>query len=158
MHHDVQAIFKSVIGEDQINAVNYLNAQQFEVNSDMLDFLLLEWEKDNGLIFGKYNKPSEDDCFNSDTQKHNSLYWMYRNILNIAQLFRGKIIYLPVFMDFRGRIYPLVNYLSYQGGDVARSLLNFHCSPYRNVENKHILIYLCNVFGNNKYSMNARVK
>lgn len=83
---------------------------------------------------------------------------MYRNILNIAQLFKGEVFYLPVFMDFRGRIYPLVNYLTYQGGDVARSLLSFHRSSNRAVNNDHILIYLCNVFGVNNYSMKARIE
>lgn len=88
---------------------------------------------------------------------------MYRNIINIAILFRGERIYLPVFMDFRGRIYPLVSYLSYQGGDVARSLLNFY-RPSKNLSegelsnNQHILIYLCNVFGKNKLSMENRIK
>jgi len=83
--------------------------------------------------------------------------------MNIAILFRGETIYLPVFMDFRGRIYPLVSYLSYQGGDVARSLLNFNrpsnkLSEGEQSNNQHILIYLCNVFGNNKLSMANRVK
>ena len=83
---------------------------------------------------------------------------MYRNILNIAQLFRGEVFYLPVFMDFRGRIYPIVNYLTYQGGDVARSLLNFHRSDYKGGNNNHILIYLCNVFGKKGLSMEGRIK
>jgi DNA-directed RNA polymerase, mitochondrial len=83
---------------------------------------------------------------------------MYRNILNIALLFRGEVFYLPVFMDFRGRIYPMVNYLTYQGGDVARSLLNFHRHGYRSGNNAHILIYLCNVFGVKALSMKARIE
>lgn len=83
---------------------------------------------------------------------------MYRNILNIAQLFKGEIFYLPVFMDFRGRIYPMANYLTYQGGDVARSLLSFHRSDYIGGNNNHILIYLYNVYSNGKLSMKGRVK
>lgn len=83
---------------------------------------------------------------------------MYRNILNIAMLFRGEKLYFPVFMDFRGRMYPLVSYLSYQGGDVARSLLCFNTSSNKPSENQHILIYLCNVFGHNNRSMKGRIK
>lgn len=83
--------------------------------------------------------------------------------MNIALLFRGHKIYLPVFMDFRGRIYPLSNYLSYQGGDVARSLLAFDNnssdpSVTKPSDNKHILIYLCNVFGHNNRSLESRIK
>jgi DNA-directed RNA polymerase, mitochondrial len=76
----------------------------------------------------------------------------------MALLFRGEVFHLPVFMDFRGRIYPLVSYLSYQGGDVARSLLNFNPSTSKTTDNKHILIYLCNVFGHNNRSMDGRIK
>ena len=157
VHQPHDARYQSVVSEDQIKAVNYLNCQKFEIHGDMLDYLLKEWKDDNGL-FGKYNKPCEDESFNPESQMHNSLYWMYRNILNIAELFRDQVFYLPVFMDFRGRIYPLANYLSYQGGDIARSLLSFHRTSYRPGDNKHILIYLCNVFGNNSYSMNSRIK
>ena len=68
------------------------------------------------------------------------------------------MFYLPVFMDFRGRIYPLVNYLTYQGGDVARSLLNFHPTKHCGGNNNHILIYLCNVFGMKDLSMKDRIE
>jgi DNA-directed RNA polymerase len=36
-----------------------------------------------------------------------------------------KEFYLLIFFDFRGRLYPLSNYLSYQGNDLARSLILF---------------------------------
>jgi hypothetical protein len=42
VHQELGSSFRSTIGEDQINAVNYLNAQQFEINEDMLDYLLAE--------------------------------------------------------------------------------------------------------------------
>lgn len=52
----------------------------------------------------------------------------------------------------------MVNYLTYQGGDVARSLLCFHRTTYRSSNNEHILIYLCNVFGLKNKSMKARIE
>jgi DNA-directed RNA polymerase len=62
-------------------------------------------------------------------------------------------------MDFRGRIYPVVNYLNYQGGDIARSLLNFHITDTKISRNDHILIYLSNVFGiGNAKTMSTRIK
>lgn len=82
---------------------------------------------------------------------------MYRNIINIALLFRGEKIYLPVFMDFRGRIYPLASYLTYQGGDIARSLLNFNSDNNKPSDNEHILIYFCNVFGHKNRCMKSRI-
>lgn len=38
---------------------------------------------------------------------------------------QDQTIYFPTFFDFRGRIYPSPNYLSYQSNDLARSLLLF---------------------------------
>jgi hypothetical protein len=60
-----------------------LNAQAFEINHDMLDYLITEWGKDNSLIFGVYNKPWQNDkdvaqsgrsTSMIDIQRHNSLY------------------------------------------------------------------------------------
>jgi DNA-directed RNA polymerase len=45
--------------------------------------------------------------------------------LNIALLYLNQTFFLPTFADFRGRVYPLTHYLSYQGNDIARSLLLF---------------------------------
>ncbi|CAI5437550.1 unnamed protein product [Caenorhabditis angaria] len=55
----------------------------------------------------------------------NSLWcWMlYRVVL--ADHFRGKTLYFPHNMDFRGRVYPLSPYLSHMGDDVNRCILKF---------------------------------
>jgi DNA-directed RNA polymerase len=50
----------------------------------------------------------------------------------IATLYKDKIFYIPNFLDFRGRLYTKVSYLSYQGGDMARSLIQFY-SPNDNI-------------------------
>ena len=88
---------------------------------------------------------------------------MFRNILNLAQLFRNIVFYLPVFLDFRGRIYPLSNYLSYQSGDVSRSLLSFNVDSTDlsvGEGNNHVYIYLFNMFegGKKGFSMDERIE
>lgn len=60
-----------------------------------------------------------------EVMSHNSKYWSNSNILNIALLMKDQTIYFPAFLDFRVRIYPSPNYLSYQSSDLARSLLLF---------------------------------
>lgn len=40
VHQEQGTNVQSVIGNDQINAVNYLNGQEFEINEEMLMFLL----------------------------------------------------------------------------------------------------------------------
>lgn len=42
VHQELGSRYHSTIGEDQINAVNFLNAQKFEINEDMLEHLLEE--------------------------------------------------------------------------------------------------------------------
>jgi DNA-directed RNA polymerase len=56
---------------------------------------------------------------------HNSKYWNYYTTISITYLYLNVEFYIPTFMDFRGRIYPLINYLNYQGDDLNRSLLLF---------------------------------
>uniref|UniRef100_A0A158PFM8 DNA-directed RNA polymerase n=1 Tax=Angiostrongylus costaricensis TaxID=334426 RepID=A0A158PFM8_ANGCS len=55
----------------------------------------------------------------------NSLWcWMkYRIVL--ARHFRGKTLFFPHNMDFRGRVYPISPYLSHMGDDVNRCILKF---------------------------------
>src|SRR4051812_32330900 len=83
---------------------------------------------------------------------------MYRNILNLARLFVNHTIYLPCFYDFRGSIYPLVNDLSYQGGDIARSLFLFKENKDNKFNIEYLYIYMGNVYGLNKMQRDERVK
>ncbi|RKP33910.1 hypothetical protein BJ085DRAFT_12867, partial [Dimargaris cristalligena] len=63
-------------------------------------------------------------------------------------------IYIPVYMDFRGRIYPLLNYLTYQGVDLARSLILFDDNEEINDDGiSYLYQYFANVYGFNKKSI-----
>jgi len=80
--------------------------------------------------------------------------------LNIAILYKDVKFYLPTFADFRGRIYTLSNYLSYQGADISRSLLLFSDSNNKfNINNsqyispsgyEYLKIYFANLAGLSK--------
>nr|QWO71452.1 RNA polymerase [Calocybe cyanea] len=180
----------SVVSNTQILSVNYLNNVPFIINNTMLEFLLFEWKKENSLIFKIYNKlhPLTLDLENitdSNTRleiiQHNSHYWNYANTINIALLMKDQTIYLPTFLDFRGRVYPTPNYLNYQGGDIARSLLlfkevgkivNYDSNVRLLLDNQttkklissklndidYVKLYLANVYGLNKLSRKQRIK
>jgi|LauGreDrversion4_2_1035121.scaffolds.fasta_scaffold01998_16 DNA-directed RNA polymerase len=45
--------------------------------------------------------------------------------LALAERFRDTNFFLPVCMDFRGRVYPQTTYLSYQAGDIGKGLTSF---------------------------------
>lgn len=138
--------FDSILSKDQINTVNFLNKRSFVINKDLLDYIINEWNnkfQDENSIFKGFNKLHNlTENFNSvnlNTKKeilsHNSKYWSYTNIINIALLMKNQTIYFPTFLDFRGRIYPTPNYLSYQSSDLARSLLLFGNDNTTNLNN-----------------------
>lgn len=45
--------------------------------------------------------------------------------LALAERYRDANFFLPVCMDFRGRVYPQTTYLSYQAGDIGKGLTSF---------------------------------
>lgn len=145
------------------NSINYLNSIKFKINIPMLMFVLEEWNKDNSILLKGYNKYKEilvGDSINlkKDKAKHNALHHLYLNIINIAILFRAHVFYLPVFSDFRGRLYTLSNYLSYQGNDLARSLLLFDSNEELNEKGYECLnVYFSNLAGYDKKSWNDRL-
>ncbi|KAF8575774.1 DNA/RNA polymerase [Ramaria rubella] len=122
----------------------------------MLNFVLDEWSKENSILLKGYNKYKEindDDSkiIKNDKIKHNALYHLYYNIINIATLFRNHELYVPVFADFRGRLYTLSDYLTYQGNDLARSLLLFDRDEVLTNKGYECLnVYLSNLAGYDK--------
>ena len=119
----------------------------------MLNFVISEWNCKESIFFKGYNVLKEIYANDSkeikkDKLKYNALYSLYYNILKIAVLFRNQTFYLPVYADFKGRIYTLSNYLSYQGNDLARSLLLFDTEESLNSEGfGFIRIYFTNLAG-----------
>ena len=73
----------------------------------------------NSILFGLYNKEHPLTYYNilpyskfyKDMQKHNSLHRIYRNIINLAIMYKDTKFYLPTYMDFRVEFTPM--YLTY---------------------------------------------
>jgi DNA-directed RNA polymerase len=77
--------------------------------------------------------------------------------LDIARQFRGQTMYYPHNLDFRGRAYPVPPNLSHLGSDFCRGLLLFaEKRPLGADGYTWLKIHLCNLFGNNKISMDDR--
>ena len=132
----------------------------------MLNFVLREWNNYDYVIFKGFNKYQEildndEDDIKKDKMSSNSKFHLYNNIINIASLYKDSEFYLPVFIDFRGRVYPLSSYLNYQGGDLARSLILFGQEYEEILDNTGVEclnIYLANLAGYDKVSWNRRLK
>ena len=91
----------SMVSDDQIEALNTVQATAFTINHTVLAKLY-----DNS------------DCLSDSPMEQKALEWAVENL--------GKEYYLPVFLDWRGRIYTDSGAIcSYQGGDIHRALCDF---------------------------------
>lgn len=157
--------FKTNGSDVLYRSVDYLNSMKFKINKVMLEFIITEWENKECKIFNGHNIYQHILDTDSKEVKNvklasNSKYHLYSNIINLACLYKDVEFYLPVFADFRGRIYPLSNYLNYQGGDLVRSLLLFgddHNEVLNDVGIECLNVYLANLAGYDKLSWNERL-
>lgn len=98
--------------------------------------------------------------------KHNSQYYSDKSIITSALLFsswcdssKDNSIYFNYFIDWRGRLYTDTSYLSFQGGNLARSLLLFKRGQLITEKGlEHLKIYTANCFGLDKLSYNQRLE
>lgn len=97
--------------------------------------------------------------------KHNSQYFSDKSIITSALLFSSwcessidNKLYFNYIMDWRGRLYTDTSYLSFQGGELARSLLMFKNGTVLNSEGLEALkVYTANCYGLDKKSYNDRL-
>jgi DNA-directed RNA polymerase len=78
--------------------------------------------------------------------------------LDVAERMRDRVIYFPHRCDFRGRIYPIPQFLQPQGNDVARGLLTFaDAKPLGPTGLRWLKIQYANCWGVDKVSFDERV-
>ena len=78
---------------------------------------------------------------------------------SIAERFKNDTFYFPWNMDFRGRAYPVPPNLSHMGSDLCRGMLTFgKPKPLGRKGLDWLKCHLCNLFGHNKTSFEARVQ
>nr|QWO71438.1 RNA polymerase [Termitomyces sp. T123] len=167
IHYNNRNSGKNIITEVQTKAIDYLNNQRFKINKDVLTFLLKEFKKEESFIFKGLNKihPKTSNWKELDREEkkmvssHNSKYILYQNILSLAIIFENVNFYIPTYYDFRGRIYSSVDYLTYQGEDIARSLIEFSNGCKLDNENIiYVLQHLANTSGKSKLTVSNKNK
>jgi hypothetical protein len=122
-------IYDSPQGNPMINLVNGLSGVPYKINKDVLMFIL-KYNKDLH-IFEDFRELALDKKFtlSAKYKKNKAKYDRARNdyitlILAVVYSF-AEGIYFPVRADFRTRVYNEVYGLSYQGNELAKSLLLF---------------------------------
>ena len=161
------------IAEDNViyKLVNNINSVGFKINIDVLNFIntyryeydLIDSDKENyeNLLAKPKLNESEYILLESFLSKK----VQDNNILGIAKTYSHiHEFYLPVRLDFRGRLNCTSEYLNYQGNELAKALLLFS-KPEKIYKTDKIAIYFlksygANCFGNklDKKSWNERVK
>jgi DNA-directed RNA polymerase len=115
--------------DDKEKIKKYYNAKKDKTNSDESKNIVEELQQ---FVKDYYINKGVIEANKSRT-------YQVVHLLLLAVLF-SKIdyFYIPVFYDFRGRIYCKNKYLHYQGTELAKSLLVFHKPSELNVDNEDI--------------------
>lgn len=156
--------------------INNLSSVGYKINTAVLEFIL-----EKGLDFGLFTDPNFKHPLEikKNTAGRRKLTFLEEkklaaflsikqlemNILGLALIFK-KVpeFFIPVRIDNRGRVYCMVDYLNYQGIELAKSLLLFSKGEKIKKFDKESIEYLkifgANCFGNgiDKKSYNDRVE
>jgi hypothetical protein len=151
-------VYQSTIAEKNmiINMVNNLNSVEYKINSEVLEFIFKNYKKYNLIIDPEEESPYKDKSDLKLNEKKEMLSFyskktLEQNILGLANLLvDGGVekFYLPVKLDYRGRVYCTSDLINYQGTVLSKSLLLFanESKVYVNNENA---IYFLKIFGAN---------
>ena len=80
--------------------------------------------------------------------------------LRVAEKFIDEeAIYFPHVLDWRGRVYPVVNHLHPQGDDLAKALIHFSKGkPLGTTGGYWLMVHLANTYGYDKASYSDRIQ
>jgi len=134
-------------------SINTIQRTAWSVHTGLLSIAKAAF--DEGLDIGGFPFNYKDG-----RAKRTSLRVSATTVLGLADEFKDyEAIYFPHNMDWRGRVYPMVDGLSPQGSKLSKALLSFS-------EGKHITdaaesflaIHIANEFGEDKLSLSGRVE
>jgi hypothetical protein len=161
-----------------VNLVNKISSVPYCINTKVLDiiesqlyypYISKDKKSETPLVYFHKHKNSNllSKFYNNDDLvkfleilRYNSKYLYDTSIISIANLLKNvSEFYFPVYLDWRGRLYPHGGPLNFQGGELARSLLLFKNGQILNEEGlKALKIYGANAFGLDKKSKIERLK
>lgn len=148
--------------------VDNLNSVSFAINEEVLDFIFKYYKKYKLIIDPDFKHPLElksklTSDEKTELESFNSKKSLESEILNLATIFKNCYeIYIPVRIDYRGRIYCNVEYLNYQGIELAKALLKFSNGEKVLLSDtlsiNYLKIFGANCFGLDKKSFFERIK
>ena len=166
--------------EVPMEAANLIQRTPWEINDRVLDVVLWAWGNNvpvGSTIVSKEDEvkpPFPDDGEENDEARKRwnqiaagvhrrntstrSKRVLCSTIIHLAEKFRGERFWTPVNACFRGRLYSIPSFLTAQGSDFSRGLLQFERSE--KVKNKKearwLAIHGANCWGYDKVTLDAR--
>jgi DNA-directed RNA polymerase len=162
------------------NAVNAVQEVPYRVNEKVFEVVLGMWNKGHAIpgAAARHDAELPEKPHDFDTNPRSARHWkrttreiMVANfnargqrvavtqILSLASRFKGKDFYFPHHLDFRGRMYSAVSFLSPQGSDLSKGLIHFARSKALGTTGlRWLKIHVANSYGVDKVSFDERVK
>jgi len=128
------------------NSINKLNKTRFKINSNLLEYLL----NDGKVILNRY----------FSLLKNQSDFMQNITSLKLAKIYNmlSSPLYITTKADWRGRIYTLSFYLTYQGNELSLALLNLYDGQTLTKEGlDYLYIYGANIYNEKGMSKESLV-
>jgi DNA-directed RNA polymerase len=101
------------------------------------------------------------ELYNAEVGDYESAVGKYRAVkmaVQIAEEYKGKVIYFPHSYDFRGRVYPIPVGLSPQGSDAIKALLEYANGEELTKDGEDwCWAYLASLYGDDKITFSQRI-
>lgn len=123
--------------------INSMQSIPYTINSSFIDYLL----NDGEYLLDHY-KITSDKCIPFE-------YLSFE----LAKILTGRKFYMPLFLDWRGRVYTKNLTLNYQGGDFMNSIIEFyHRKPITSKGFEWLKVHGANCYGIDKVTFDKRIE
>lgn len=127
-----------------LNAINKYNNIEYRVNRDILNYLILN--------------PQYIIAYKDSSRQRPGIIDFMLNLFNVYSK-QDTPFYLPLFGDWRGRIYVNSSYINYKGSSMSKSLLCLYKGEVLTEDGvKYFYIHGANVYGQDKIPFEARLE
>ncbi|MDH3691841.1 MAG: hypothetical protein OEU36_20560 [Gammaproteobacteria bacterium] len=137
-----------------IEAANHLESVPFRVNEEMLRIIQdLDACPETRLFTKDEEHPADKGKISPERMKR----IQFDLVMTEAERLKGRAFWQRVHLDHRGRVYYSRSPLNYQGGDVARSLVEFDQGVELENSKPVLLLHAANTYGNKKGTRQTRL-
>ena len=124
-----------------LNAVNKMSNIKFEVNTELLQFII--------------NNPEYIKMYKKSTKATSNIIKL---TIQLFQVFSILSFYLPIYCDWRGRLYVNSSFINYQGSNQSKALIQFSEGEVLDSNGLKYLYYFgANCYGNDKMLFKEKI-